>query len=82
MCVCVCVHVHIYIYVVSGWGEGWVCRILVPQPEIEPGPSAVKAWNPNPWTTRELPAIVIFYKKAADTELVNAEPFLLGEIQD
>ena len=76
VCVCVCV------CVVSCWGEGWVCGTFVPQPEIEPGPSAVKAQSPNHWTTRELPAVVIFYKKAADTELVNTEPFLLGEIQD
>ena len=31
-----------------------VCRILVPQPGIEPGPSAVKA-RTNHWTTREFP---------------------------
>ena len=31
------------------------CRILVPQPRISPGPSAVKAPSPNHWTTRELP---------------------------
>ena len=31
------------------------CRILVPQLELEPGSSAVEAWNPNHWTARELP---------------------------
>ena len=29
------------------------CRILVPQPGIEPGPLAVKAQRPNHWTARE-----------------------------
>ena len=29
------------------------CGILVPQPDIEPVPSAVKVWSPNHWTTRE-----------------------------
>ena len=29
--------------------------ILVPQPGIEPRLSAAKAWNPNPWTSREFP---------------------------
>ena len=29
------------------------CGILVPRPGIEPGPLAVKAPNPNRWTTRE-----------------------------
>ena len=31
------------------------CRILVPQPGIEPRHLAVKARSPNPWTTREFP---------------------------
>ena len=35
------------------------CGILVPQPGIEPGPSAVKAWSPNHWTTREFPILDI-----------------------
>ena len=33
------------------------CRILVPQPGIEPGATAVKAPSPNYWTARELPQI-------------------------
>ena len=32
--------------------------ILVPQPGIEPGPSAVKAWSLNHWTTREFPHLL------------------------
>ena len=37
------------------------CRILVPQPGIEPGPrpTAVKAPSPNHWTTREFPVFFI-----------------------
>ena len=31
------------------------CGILVPQQGIEPRPSALKAWSPNHWTTREFP---------------------------
>ena len=31
------------------------CGNLVPQPEIEPGPSAVRVWSPNHWTAREFP---------------------------
>ena len=31
------------------------CGILVPQPGIEPGPSAMKVQSPNRWTARELP---------------------------
>ena len=31
------------------------CRILVPQPGIEPMPSAVKVWSPHHWATREFP---------------------------
>ena len=33
------------------------CRILAPQPKIEPGPSAVEVWRPNHWRTRESPAL-------------------------
>ena len=37
----------------------WLCfvayGILVPQPGIKAGPSAVRAQNPNHWTARELP---------------------------
>ena len=29
--------------------------LLVPLQGIESGPSAVKVWNPNHWTTREFP---------------------------
>ena len=36
------------------------CRILVPQPEIKPGPSAVKAWSPNHWTSREVPQLQFY----------------------
>ena len=31
----------------------WLASPLVPQPEIKPTPSAVKAQSPNHWTTRE-----------------------------
>ena len=33
-------------------------RILVPQPGIEPMPSAVKAQRPNHWSTREFLVII------------------------
>ena len=35
-------------------------KILVPQPGIEPGCLAVKAWSPNHWTARKLPATEFF----------------------
>ena len=35
------------------WLSHMACGILVPQPGIEPGPSAVKAWSPNHQTARE-----------------------------
>ena len=37
------------------------CRILVPQPGIEPRPSAVKAQSPNHWTAREFPSFYFFF---------------------
>ena len=39
--------------------------ILVPWPEIEPGPSAVKAQSPNHWTARELNSYFLFLNKNA-----------------
>ena len=35
------------------------CRVLFPQPGIEPMSPAVEVQSPNPWTTRELPAYVL-----------------------
>ena len=37
------------------WPRPAACGILVPQPGIEPRPSAVKARSPNRWTAREFP---------------------------
>ena len=36
------------------------CGILVPWPGIEPGPSAVRLWSPNPWTAREFPKVKLW----------------------
>ena len=36
------------------WPHHEACRILAPGPGIEPMPSAVEAWSPNHWTTREV----------------------------
>ena len=36
------------------WPHHMAYRNLVPQPEMEPQPLAMKAWSPNRWT-RELP---------------------------
>ena len=41
------------------WLAACGCGILVPQPGIEPRPSAVRAQSPNYWTTRELPIKLI-----------------------
>ena len=41
------------------------CRILVPQPGIEPTPPTVKARSPNYWTPREFPQgafLTVYYK--------------------
>ena len=44
------------------------CGILVPQPGIEPGPSTVKARDPNHWTSMEIPDSAF---------LVNSEMMLM-----
>ena len=44
------------------------CGILVPQPGIEPGPSTVKARDPNHWTSMGIPDSAF---------LVNSEMMLM-----
>ena len=41
------------------WPHCVACGILVPCPGTEARPSAVKAWNSNPWTAREFPGIIV-----------------------
>ena len=44
-----------------GWGgEAVSCGILVPQPGVEPAPSAVKAWSPNPLYHQGIPYAEFF----------------------
>lgn len=40
------------------WPHHLVCRIPIPWPGVKPWPVAVKAWSPDPWTTREFPSSV------------------------
>ena len=40
------------------WPHCVACGILVPQPGIEPVPSAVKVLSPNHWTSREFPSVL------------------------
>ena len=42
------------------WPRRAACRILVPQPGIEPAPSAVKAQSPHHWTARDFPPSSFF----------------------
>ena len=55
--------------------------ILVPWPEIKPGPLAVKAWSPNHSTTREFPSVVSFEEKIFNfpkVHFIHFPPFLLN----
>ena len=54
VCVCVCVCVCVY------FGRHVSCGILVPQPGIEPGATAVKALSHNNWTAREVSRLLDF----------------------
>ena len=49
-CVCVCVCVYFFLATPCA-----ACRVLVPPPGIEPGPTAVTGLSPNPWTAGEFP---------------------------
>ena len=55
--------INIYIYIFFFfffWLHRVACGILVPQPGIEPVPSAVKVQGPNHWTVREFPLVCVF----------------------
>ena len=45
----------IYSYYCCFWLCCMACRILVPQPRVEPAPPGVEVWHPNHWTTRAFP---------------------------
>ena len=42
------------------WPRHVACRILVPQPGIEPRPTAIKVLSPNHWTAREFLTLIFF----------------------
>ena len=51
------------LYTLSFLQRHVACEIIVPQPEIEPGPSTVRKQSPNHWTTREFPTLCFKKKK-------------------
>ena len=46
------------------------CGVLVPHGGTEPMPSAVKAWSPDHWATRDVPALFLYicYKRLNTVE--------------
>ena len=60
VCVCVCVIWLIFVFIYLA-APGLSCSVqdLVPQPGIEPTPSAMKVQNPNHWITREFLRILV-----------------------
>ena len=42
------------------WPHPTVCRILIPQPEIEPVPPAEEAQSPDHWAAREVPVCAVY----------------------
>ena len=52
-------HIHGYVWILLNFFVGLkACRILVPQPRVEPVPLALEAWNLNHWTAGEVPWIL------------------------
>ena len=54
------------------WPCQVACGILDPQPRVEPGPSAVKAWSPTHWTAREFPRICILTRSPSDVRFESS----------
>ena len=53
-----CYNFILFYFILFFWLRHMACKILVPGPGIEPGPTAVKALSPDHWTTREFPTIL------------------------
>ena len=53
------------------WLHSVACRIIVPQPGIEPASPAVEAWSLNHWTTREIPVVSFSKFQAFQTRQLN-----------
>ena len=53
------IHTHIYIYLAA---SGLSCSMsdLVPRPGIEPGPPTLWAQSLSPWTSRDVPAFLLY----------------------
>ena len=50
------------------WLHWAACRILVPQPGIEPEPPLVQVWGLNHWTAREVPKTSLLVPSQAHTD--------------
>ena len=59
------------IYLFNFWLHWVACGILIPQPGIEPMPSAVKAWSPNHWTSREVSQLIHFKDKEIEVHITS-----------
>ena len=65
--------VCLVLFVCLFWPSSVACGILVPRPGTEPGPSAVRVWSPNHWTTREFPEVLNRVRRKASLEGVTFE---------
>ena len=54
---------YFIIIIIIFWLHHMTCRILVPQPGIEPAPLAAKAQSPNHWTAKEYSSMYTFSGK-------------------
>ena len=67
----------VFVFVFVFWPHCVACGILLPPPGFGPGPSAVKAQSPNPWTAREFP-IVFQIKETSKDWLIHADSSAFG----
>ena len=57
---CVCYYWNLGLFFSNFWPCHVVCRILVPQPGIEPMPPTVEARSLNHWAAREVPGAFLY----------------------
>ena len=60
------------------WLHCAACGILVPHPGMEPVPPAAETWDPDHWTTREVPNRVIL--RALNTYVENKEKSQISDL--
>ena len=62
------------------WPHPTVCRILIPQPEIDPVPPAEEAQSPDHGAAREVPVYAVYLELASKQQMVFGDGKQMAEV--